>query len=154
MQDCTHSREGTKQLYANIDSIPFEYYEHSTSWATNRNQRAHLLRCVKSCCNKDSGKVVACWPVIITDKKQSLPLASDVKRINTNGVAALAKDVHYLSKFVQTLQNPILEQNLEELQQTVALMQSENSDEYYDVLMRNKKYGRVDAMNGPVLLEK
>ena len=90
----------------------------------------------------------------VANKKQSLPLASDVKKINSNGVAALAKDVHYLSKFVHTLKNPILEQNLEELQQTVALMQSENSDEYYDVLMRNKKYGRVDAMNGPVLLEK
>ena len=77
-----------------------------------------------------------------------------MKRINLNGVAALAKDVHYLSDFVHTLKNPILEQNLEELQQTVALMQAENSDEYYDVLMRNKKYGRVDALNGPVLLEK
>lgn len=33
-------------------------------------------------------------------------------------------------------------------------MQAENSDEFYDVSIRNKKYGRVDAMNGPVLLEK
>ena len=81
-------------------------------------------------------------------------MASDVKRINPNGVAALAKDVHYLSDFVRTLRNPVLEQNLEELQQSVALMQADNSDEYYDVLMRNKKYGRVDALNGPVLLEK
>ena len=92
--------------------------------------------------------------MVITYSTQGLPLASEVKRINPNGVAALAKDVHYLSTFVHTLKNPILEQNLEELQQTVALMQSENSDDYYDVLMRNKKYGRVDAMNGPILLEK
>lgn len=33
-------------------------------------------------------------------------------------------------------------------------MQAENSEEFYDVSIRNKKYGRVDAINGPVLLEK
>lgn len=55
---------------------------------------------------------------------------------------------------MDTLGNPILRENLDELQQTVMLMQAENSDEYYDVSTRNKKYGRVDAMNGPLLLEK
>ncbi|MCJ1386783.1 hypothetical protein MMC17_009910 [Xylographa soralifera] len=84
----------------------------------------------------------------------SLPLSPDVKKINPNGVAALAKDVRFLSDFVDTLGNPILQQNLDELQQTVTLMQAENSDEYYDVSTRNKKYGRVDALNGPLLLEK
>ena len=85
---------------------------------------------------------------------QSLPLSPDVKRINPNGVAALAKDVRYLSGFVDSLGNPILQENLDELQQTVNLMQSDNSDEFYDIAIRNKKYGRVDAMNGPILLEK
>lgn len=33
-------------------------------------------------------------------------------------------------------------------------MMAENTDEYYDIAVRNKKYGRVDPMNGPVLLEK
>lgn len=84
----------------------------------------------------------------------SLPLSQHVKRINPNGVAALAKDVQYLTEFVDTLGNPILRENLDELQQTVILMQSENSNEFYDVSTRNKKYGRVDAMNGPILLEK
>lgn len=84
----------------------------------------------------------------------SLPLSPEVKRINPNGVAALAKDVQYLTEFVDTLGNPILRENLDELQQTVMLMQAENSDEFYDVATRNKKYGRVDAMNGPILLEK
>ncbi|MCJ1404460.1 hypothetical protein MMC11_007685 [Xylographa trunciseda] len=84
----------------------------------------------------------------------SLPLSPDVKKINPNGIAALAKDVRFLSDFVDTLGNPILQQNLDELQQTVALMQAESSDEYYDVSTRNKKYGRVDALNGPLLLEK
>lgn len=81
-------------------------------------------------------------------------MSPDVKRINPNGVAALAKDVRYLTEFVNTLGNPILGQNLEELQQTVALMQSDNSDEFYDMSTRNKKYGRVDAMNGRTLVEK
>jgi hypothetical protein len=84
----------------------------------------------------------------------SLPLSLEVRRINPNGVDALAKDVQYLTEFVDTLENPILRENLDELQQTVLLMQAENSDEFYDIATRNKKYGRVDAMNGPVLLEK
>ena len=48
----------------------------------------------------------------------------------------------------------MLKENLDELQQTINLMQSDNHDEFFDISTRNKKYGRVDAMNGPVLLEK
>lgn len=70
-------------------------------------------------------------------------------------MAALAKDVNYLSDFVDTLDNaPILKENLDELQQTVLLMQTENPDDFYDVSIRNKKFGRVDALNGPRILEK
>lgn len=67
---------------------------------------------------------------------------------------ALAKDVEYLFQFVDSLGVPILRENLDELQQTVHLMQSDNTDEFYDISTRNKKYGRVDAINGPILLEK
>ena len=67
---------------------------------------------------------------------------------------ALAKDVEYLAGFVDSLGVPILRENLDELQQTVLLLQAENTDEFYDISTRNKKYGRVDAMNGPLLLEK
>ncbi|PLN74482.1 exocyst complex component Sec15 [Aspergillus taichungensis] len=84
----------------------------------------------------------------------ALPLAPDVKRINTNGIMALAKDVEYLHHFVDSLGVPILRENLDELQQTVQLMQADNTDEFYDISTRNKKYGRVDAINGPILLEK
>ncbi|KAF9892203.1 hypothetical protein FE257_002609 [Aspergillus nanangensis] len=84
----------------------------------------------------------------------ALPLSSDVKGINPNGVMALAKDVEYLYDFVDSLGNPILRENLDELQQTVQLMQADNTDEFYDISTRNKKYGRVDAINGPILLEK
>lgn len=86
---------------------------------------------------------------------QALPLSPDVKKINMNGVAALANDVDYLTEFVDSLDNAeILKGNLAELQQTVALMQTKNSDEFFDISIRNKKFGRVDAMNGPILLEK
>lgn len=85
----------------------------------------------------------------------ALPLSPDVKKINMNGVAALANDVEYLTEFVDSLENAeILKGNLAELQQTVALMQTENSDEFFDISIRNKKFGRVDAMNGPRILEK
>lgn len=84
-----------------------------------------------------------------------LPLSPEVRKINPNGVAALAKDVDYLAEFVDSLENaPILKENLDELQQTVQLMQTENPDEYYDTSIRNRKFGRVNAMNGPMLLEK
>ncbi|OGE55905.1 hypothetical protein PENARI_c003G02728 [Penicillium arizonense] len=82
------------------------------------------------------------------------PLSPDVRKINPNGVAALAKDVEYLAQFVDSLNVPILRENLDELQQTVQLMQADNADEFYDSSTRNKKYGRVDAMQGPILLEK
>ncbi|PSS18698.1 hypothetical protein M430DRAFT_66697 [Amorphotheca resinae ATCC 22711] len=85
----------------------------------------------------------------------ALPLSPEVKKINPNGVAALAKDVDYLAEFVDSLENAeILKENLDELQQTVQLMQSENPDEFYDTTIRNKKFGRVDALNGPKILEK
>jgi exocyst complex component 6 len=78
-----------------------------------------------------------------------------VKQINPNGVAALAKDVQYLTEFVDSLENaPMLRENLDELQQTINLMQSDNHDEFFDISIRNKKFGRVDALNGPLLLEK
>lgn len=48
----------------------------------------------------------------------------------------------------------MLKENLDELQQTVNLLQSENHEEFYDMSVRNKKYNRVDALNGPILLEK
>ncbi|KAK3997266.1 putative exocyst complex component sec15 [Cladorrhinum sp. PSN332] len=89
------------------------------------------------------------------NKILALPLSPDVKKINPNGVAAMAMDVQHLSTFVAGLENAfMLEQNLDELQQTVALMQSGNHDEFFDISTRNKKFGRVDAMNGPILIEK
>ena len=64
----------------------------------------------------------------------------------------MAKDVHYLTEFVETLENPILKENLDELQQTVNLLQ--NPEEYYDDTIRNKRYGQVDSANAKALLEK
>ncbi|KAL8798978.1 MAG: hypothetical protein Q9182_006237 [Xanthomendoza sp. 2 TL-2023] len=92
--------------------------------------------------------------MLVDSELQLLPLSPEVKCINPNGVAALAQDVQYLHEFVDTLDNPILKENLDELLQTVSLMQAESSDDFFDVATRNKKYGRVDVMNGPILLEK
>ncbi|ROT40152.1 exocyst complex subunit Sec15-like protein [Sodiomyces alkalinus F11] len=89
------------------------------------------------------------------NKILALPLSSDVKCINGNAVAALAEDVRYLTEFVDSLENgAMLRENLDELQQTVNLLQSENHEEFFDITIRNKKFGRVDAINGPMLLEK
>ncbi|KAH8130439.1 exocyst complex, sec15 subunit [Trichoderma asperelloides] len=89
------------------------------------------------------------------EKILALPLSSEVRHINGHGVSALAQDVNYLTDFVGSLENgQMLRENLDELQQTVNLMQSDNHDEFYDISIRNKKYGRVDPLNGPMLLEK
>ncbi|EPQ62307.1 Bgt-357 [Blumeria graminis f. sp. tritici] len=85
----------------------------------------------------------------------SLPLSPHVKAINPNGVAALATDVSYLEKFVSTLPNaPLLKDGLDELLQVVSLMQLENGDEFYDIAVRNRRFGRVDPVAGAALLNK
>jgi hypothetical protein len=67
----------------------------------------------------------------------------------------MAKDVQYLVGFVESLENAsMLRRNLDELEQTIALMQSDNHDEFFDISSRNKKYGLVNPLNGPLLIEK
>ncbi|KAF2666232.1 exocyst complex subunit Sec15-like protein [Microthyrium microscopicum] len=84
----------------------------------------------------------------------ALPLDANVRRITPSATKTLAQDVHFLSQFVESLGNPILKENLDELVQTVALMQTSDPDEFFDVSQANKKYGRVDRTNGAILLEK
>lgn len=84
-----------------------------------------------------------------------MPLSPDVKHISAAAASALAQDVEYLTEFVNSLENgQMLRENLEELQQSVSLIRSDNHEEFFDISVRNKKYGRVDALNGPLLLEK
>lgn len=83
-----------------------------------------------------------------------LPLDASVRRISPAAVQTLATDTRYLASFVEGLGNPILMENLDELTQTVALMGTDNSDEFFDVAQRNRKYGKVDSMKGAILLEK
>lgn len=68
----------------------------------------------------------------------------------------MSKDVEYLVDFVSMLDNAmILRENLDELQQAISLMQSENAEEeFYEASVRNRKYGRLDLQNGRLLLEK
>ncbi|KXJ94392.1 exocyst complex subunit Sec15-like-domain-containing protein [Microdochium bolleyi] len=90
-----------------------------------------------------------------SEKILALPLSSDVKKINPYGVQALAQDVQHLTDFVDGLENGfMLRSNLDELEQTILLLQADNADEFFDISTRNKKYGRVHALNGPLLLEK
>lgn len=83
-----------------------------------------------------------------------LPLSQHVKRITPPAVATLAADTRFLSDFVSSLNNPILMENLDELTQTVALMGTDNSEEFFDIAQRNRKYGKVDQLKGAILLEK
>jgi hypothetical protein len=84
----------------------------------------------------------------------ALPLDMNVRKITPSAITALAQDVNFLSKFVDSLQNPILKENLDELVQSVTLMQTNDPDEFFDVSQANKKYGRVDRANGAILIEK
>lgn len=85
----------------------------------------------------------------------ALPLSESVSRITTSAVAQLRLDVDELVRYVETLPTaPILLESLDELIQTVALMETDSPEEFYDISLRNKKYRGVDPMKGPVLLEK
>jgi hypothetical protein len=83
-----------------------------------------------------------------------LPLSQQIKRISPAAVATLVNDTEFLSEFVSSLNNPILMENLDELTQTVALMGTDNQDEFFDIAQRNKKYSKVDQLKGAMLLEK
>lgn len=77
-----------------------------------------------------------------------------IPRLSPAAVTVLAQDIAFLGSFVDSLGNPILRENLDGLTQTVALMQTDNPDEFYDNGIANRKYGRVDRANGAILLEK
>ena len=84
----------------------------------------------------------------------TLPLDDGVRRITPAAVSALAVDTRFLASFVEGLGDPLLLDNLDELTQTVALMSTENVDEYFDVATRNRKYGKVDPLRGQTLVAK
>ncbi|QDS70544.1 hypothetical protein FKW77_010392 [Venturia effusa] len=88
------------------------------------------------------------------DKILALPLDEQVPRISPAALRVLAQDVAFLGNFVDSLNDPILRENLDGLFQTVSLMQSENPEEFYDTGIANRKYGRVDRIHGITLLEK
>ncbi|KAJ6109779.1 hypothetical protein N7486_002014 [Penicillium sp. IBT 16267x] len=115
---------------------------------------SHAANMILVCAFMLSNFLKSVFEIKLTRYTKAQPLAPEVRTINPNGVMALAKDVEYLAQFVDSLHVPILRENLDELQQTVQLMQADNADEFYDISTRNKKYGRVDAMQGPLLLEK
>lgn len=86
----------------------------------------------------------------------NLPLSDSVHRITTSAVAQLKMDVDELVKYVHTLPTApiLLEGPLDELLQTVNLMQTDTPEEFYDISLRNKKYRNVDPLKGPILLER
>lgn len=84
----------------------------------------------------------------------ALPLDPGVQKISPAATQTLQRDVNFLADFVESLGNPVLRENLDELVQTVALMLTANPDEFFDVSQANRKYGRVDRANGAILLEK
>jgi hypothetical protein len=133
-----------------ISSEPSNYMQTLTTYLSNimNSTLLGLPRAIKELIYFDALSHAA-------NKILALPLSPEVKHISPSAVAMLAQDVQYLTEFVENLENgTMLKENLDELQQTVNLMQSENHDEFFDISVRNKKYGRVDALNGPILLEK
>lgn len=83
-----------------------------------------------------------------------MALDDQVPKISPAALKVLTQDVAFLGNFVDSLNDPILRENLDGLFQTVALMQSENPEEFYDTGIANRKYGRVDRIQGITLLEK
>jgi exocyst complex component 6 len=85
----------------------------------------------------------------------SLPLSESVDRITTATIAQMDMDISHFRSYVETLPNNfVLLESLDELVQTIALMRTDQPDEFYDISLRNKKYRNVDPLKGPMLLEK
>src|SRR5690606_33040075 len=84
----------------------------------------------------------------------SLPLQDDVRAISPAAVKTLDLDVRNLEEYVQSLNVPTLPSIFDELRQTIDLLQSNDPDEFYNIETRMKRYAAVNAMNGPILLEK
>jgi hypothetical protein len=85
----------------------------------------------------------------------SLPLSDTVDRITTTTIAQMDMDIAHFRSYVETLPNNfVLLESLDELGQTIALMLTDQPDEFYDISLRNKKYRNVDPLKGPMLLEK
>ncbi|KIW71263.1 hypothetical protein PV04_03446 [Phialophora macrospora] len=85
----------------------------------------------------------------------SLPLSDSVDRITTTTIAQMDMDISHFRSYVETLPNNfVLLESLDELVQTIALMRTDQPDEFYDISLRNKKYRNVDPLKGPMLLEK
>lgn len=74
--------------------------------------------------------------------------------MNKNAVADLDLDARYLQDFVASLNEPLLLQIFEELRQTIDLLKSDNTDEFYSIDTRMRKYSNVNPLTGPILLEK
>ena len=84
----------------------------------------------------------------------SLPLSTPT-RLSPYFISQLSIDVAHFQSYVSTLPSaPILLESLDELLQTVALLSTSSPEEFYDISLRNKKYGSVDPLKGPQLLEK
>ncbi|RMZ86157.1 hypothetical protein DV737_g204, partial [Chaetothyriales sp. CBS 132003] len=84
-----------------------------------------------------------------------LPLSAEVDKISPLAVEQLSLDVAHFTEYVRSLPNHmILLESLDELTQTISLLQSSQPEEFYDISLRNKKYGSVDPLKGPQLLEK
>ncbi|RMZ91963.1 hypothetical protein DV736_g783, partial [Chaetothyriales sp. CBS 134916] len=71
-----------------------------------------------------------------------LPLSPEVGKISPFAVQQLSLDVAHFTEYVRTLPNHmILLESLDELTQTISLMQSSQPEEFYDVSLRNKNAG-------------
>ncbi|TKA82428.1 hypothetical protein B0A49_00027 [Cryomyces minteri] len=85
----------------------------------------------------------------------ALPLSPHITRISPAAVAALTTDVDHLTNFVNSLGNAaVLQENLDEIRQTVELMGAENAEEFFEAGRAGRRFGKVDKMTGAVLLEK
>ena len=85
-----------------------------------------------------------------------MPLSDEVVQFNHNAVSDLDLDVSYLQSFVKRLEGQalMLPAVFDELRQTVDLLKSGNTDDFYDISIRMRKYTNVDPLNGPRLVEK
>ncbi|PWW72722.1 exocyst complex subunit Sec15-like protein [Tuber magnatum] len=136
-------------MAAKKQSQPSEYLQQTTLFLRN-NMSSTLLNLPREI----QGFIYFDALSHIASSILGLPLSEGVDQINKISVHNLDMDVKYLQEFVDSLNEPMLPSVFDELRQTIDLLKSDSSDEFYNISTKMKKYANVDPINGPVLLGK
>jgi len=81
-------------------------------------------------------------------------LNPDIKKMNDNAVYNFDVDVQFLEDFVQGLNDPNVADAFLELRQMILLIEADNSEDFLNPQVRNRKFSRLKSQDVIVIMEK